>query len=197
MLIRSLLCSALFALPVYAQDCPTAADLDGGIRVFSPDGEVETFTRQSEHIVTAAFRFEQGEGSDSLLAQGIYLVQILDIEGGKIQSDTRLTYAFPLAAGTMPDPVPGSVWSTRATLLDSNGVTDEAQTYNFGAQTQLTIGACGYDMVPISVVYPENDDYTETLYYLPELGFALLAGAQDKGEEPDVYVFERIEAVTQ
>lgn len=175
--------------------CPTSADLGGGIRVTSPDGEVETFTRTSEHIVTSAYRFEEGEGSDSMLAQGTYVVQLVDIYDGKPDPDTRQRYSYPLAAGDMPPPTPGGVWSTKAAALDADGLRAEHHEFTFGAQTSFTIGACTYAMIPITAIYKGEENFTEELFHLPDLGFALLRSYQEGDDQAEVYQFTGIEAV--
>jgi hypothetical protein len=184
-------CSPALALA----SCPTADDLDGGIRVLSPDGEEEVFTRRSEHIVTAEYRYEDGEGSQSLLAQGIYIVQIVDVTGGALDTTSRLTYTYPLKPGAMPMPTPQLSWNIEALTFDSNGVGREPQIIKFGDATRLTIGKCSYAMSPIVITFPDSDDYKETLYYLPELGLSLLAEVQDQGEDPEIYQFSDIEAL--
>ena len=187
------LLAPLFA-PLPAAACPTAADLDTGVRVHSPDGSVETFTRLNKDVIVSEFRFEPGEGSRSLLAQGIYLIQINDVYGDEIDTKARTTYTYTKLPGTLPVPTPGGAWNTRVVILDEDGLGTERQQISFGQAGTRTIGACSYDTVPITVVYPD-DDYSETLEYLPELGLAILTSAQDVGAEADVYSFERIEAV--
>ena len=62
----------------------------------------------------------------------------------------------------------------------------------FGAQTSFTVGACTYVMIPVDVVYGKDG---ELLYYLPELGFALV-GAWGPSSERDYEVYTAIERVS-
>lgn len=171
-------------------ECPTGADLATGIRVIDSDGATDTYKTNGENMVESQYRFEPGEGARSLLAQGVYMVLAQDIENGEITAGTRSTFTYPLAPGQMPVPEAGGQWVADVVTLDSDGMSTTTHQMNFGAETQFAIGACSYRMIPIEVRYDEDDG--ELLYYLPELGFALLGGF-GVGANRETYTYTKIE----
>lgn len=185
--------SILAILPTLAfADCPTGADLATGIRVIDSDDASDTYTAQSEHLVESQYRYEPGDGARSILAQGIYMVLAQDIEDDRIVAGSRSTYTYPLTPGNMPTPEPGGVWTADVVTLDRDGISTTSHHMEFGAETQLAIGVCSYRMIPIEVRYDEDDG--ELLYYLPDLGFALLGGF-GVGATRETYRYTRIEKV--
>lgn len=189
------LCVALM-LPSVTLGCPTKADLDSGIRLISADDEIETFTRLSEHVVASEYRYEEGQGTRNLLAQGIYLIQVQDVEDQQLVAGTRATYTYLKIPGQLPIPTPGVNWDTRVVILDEDGLGSERQSISFGDAGDYQIGECTYPSVPMTIDYPD-DAYSEQLIYLSDLGLSILIGALDEGEEPDVYTYTTIEAVQQ
>jgi hypothetical protein len=178
--MKSIILSAALTFPaaVLAQ-CPTHSDLDRGILFYVEGGDTEKFRQSTNGLIEATYMYGPGEGSRVLLAQGIYLVELIDIENNQLKPDTRSTYGFPLTMDKLPKPSPGGIWSVRAVSLDEDGLTSEMQIYRFGAMTELTIGACSYDMIPIEIRYPEDDDTVDFLHYMPALKLSYLSGTQD------------------
>ena len=180
-------------LPTLAfAECPTGADLATGIRVIDADDASDTYKTYSEHMVESQYRYEPGEGARSLLAQGVYLVLAQDIENGEVAAGTRSTFTYPVQPGQMPMPEPGGQWVADVVLLDDKGLESTTHQMSFGQETQFALGACSYRMIPIEVLYAEDDG--ELLYYLPELGFALLGGI-GVGADREVFVYTSIEKV--
>jgi len=190
-----LLLTCLAASPAFAQ-CPTEADLTGGILITEMDGTTNQFTGQGNGIVQNDGRAPDGFTYRNRLAQGTHLIELGDTDGRNYINDSRIEVSYPQAAARLPIPTASSRWNVETVVSDSNGRYPESQTQSWGAMTTLTIGNCSYDMIPGKVSYT-NADYVvfEGLYYLPELKFAFLNTYQIKGEDPSVYTPMRIEAV--
>lgn len=176
--------------------CPTAADMANGVRFHIVGGDSETFRQLPNSIVQAHYRLSPGETIRTLLAKGIYLLEVIEFENGKALFNTRTTYAFPLEPTDMPAPNPGNGWSTTVARLDKGELGQEVQVYNFGQVTTHTYGACSYRMMPIEIQYPEEKDSKrrEVLHYLPELGLSYLAEYHDQ-DGSDVYTYINIEVL--
>ncbi|AHM04833.1 hypothetical protein roselon_02512 [Roseibacterium elongatum DSM 19469] len=188
------LAAACFCLPIAAlADCPKSGDLAGGIEIRYADGAVETYRQVAPNLVTAVFDAPGSPGSaaESLLAQGIYLIQTQDLVNGMPDLQTRTTYTYPLPPGAMPEPQPGGGWAAMVRAEDSTGVDETRHDMRFEAETRLVIGACSYRMIPIEVRY---DGDGELLHYLPELGIAPV-GAWGVGEARDMMRYVSIGAV--
>jgi len=183
---------ALTPTLAFAQ-CPAGAELATGISVFERGGAVDTYTADGANVVESQYRFEPGEGARSLLARGIYLVMSQDVENNALVPGSRTTFTYPTSPANMPLPTPGGTWTAQVATLDSDGLITETHVMTFGDETQLTMGSCGYRMIPVEVRYGEDDG--ELLYYLPDLGFALLAGV-GVGANREMYQFSDIRKAT-
>jgi hypothetical protein len=78
----------------------------------------------------------------------------------------------------MPVPSPAGRWQVDVRVTDSSGVFPEGQMQAYGAITDLTIGACSYQMIPVLIAYDTDDLYVEQINYLPELGIGYLVDSQ-------------------
>ncbi|MEL6958394.1 MAG: hypothetical protein AAGL89_05510 [Pseudomonadota bacterium] len=189
------LLACLAAGPALA-NCPTAADLDGGVRVTEDDGTINLFTRQADGFVrndgTATF----GYTYRNILAQGTHLIELGDTENGEYIAGTIRTVEFPGGNAALPVPSPNTSVEYETTVDTGTSVYPETQTQVWGAQTTLQIGDCTYDMIPGDLTYV-NDSFTvfEGIYYLPEVGLGLLHTYQIEGEAPSRYTASLIEAV--
>jgi len=176
--------------------CPTAADLDTGIRFTVEGGASEVFRRVQPQVLEAVFRFADGGAVHNLLAKGVYLLEYVDLEDGEPVPDSRATYRFPMTPGAMPDPVPEDEWQVSAVRLEAGQVATERQVYRFGARDSVRIGDCGYAMVPIAVTFPDDPDgLSDILHYLPDLGLAYLARLEGGGAPPEIYTYTGIEVL--
>lgn len=195
------LLSSLFAVLAAAQAavaCPTAADLDRGIRMDLSSGEWEIFKRRSATVIESQFFLDEREAIRVLLAKGIYMVEIADLSNGDLVPGTREVFAYPVSHNRMPDPAEGGGWSLSVALRGDYGLDTEHQNYTFGSPRPYQIGACRYQMIPITFrfeVESERVPYVDVLHYFPELGLSYLASAADEGGTPDVYEYVSIYAL--
>jgi hypothetical protein len=188
--------SALIALAPLAAlaECPVAADLETGIRLSDGEGS-ETFVRDSDLSVIATYEAEGAPPTQSLLAHGIYVMSNADLEDGTPVSGTEVTYVYPVNVPDLPLPIPGGTFETTVMRLGDGQMSNQRETYAFGEMTSVTIGACSFEMIPITARYPdEGPDRYEVIHYLPELGFGYLAEYHD-AQMDDIYTYTAIEAV--
>lgn len=193
---RSRLAALLLAMtagPVLA-NCPAPGSLEQGIRLTSSDGAIETFKEIAPGRVENMTGIGEKDGSYYILGQGIYLRALTDMESGVLKPTTLVTYNYPLEDAQMPRPVAGGLWQVEVAVLDGGDIATEFHDIMFGLPTRYTIGACGYDMIPVNIRVQENADmwFEETLYYLPELGFAVYGAYQEQEKEPEVYTYKAI-----
>lgn len=174
--------------------CPTGSDVPAGIKFNTPDGEFESFQRLGNGLIQGYYGLDSHVGSRTLLARGIYLLEVVDMENGKADFTTRTTYSFPVPHAELPDPEPGLTWEVEAATY-ANGVVDsERQVYEFGNVTDKAFGDCRYAVQEITILYPdENDpDRRDVIHYLPELGTSYLAEFHDR-ETNAIYEYISIE----
>lgn len=197
--MRHVLMLLCLTAPLGAAACPTGADLVGGIRLTDPDGVTETFREMQPGVVRGLYTLDDTTTIRNLLGQGVYLLEVVDLENGAPVPDTRSTYSFPIAPADMPRPTPNGGWTTKVATLIDGSLGSETQVYSFGALTTQTYGACSYNMIPITVSFPPDpSDYRDTLHYLPALGFSYLAESAftENGERNvDRYSYVTIEAL--
>ncbi len=182
----------------YAQSaCPTVADLPGGIVVVDDQDATETFYPLTPGVIRSDYLDTDGTGSRTLLGQGVYLLQYLYLEGGAPQVNTRATTSYPMTPVDMPVPTPGGAWNTAfASVSETGRVSGEVLAAVFGDLSELTIGACSYDMIPVTIDY-QSDGYQELIYFLPQLGFGLFVGTRNVGEDFDLTTFLSIKAANE
>lgn len=186
---------SLVALTGAAQAaCPTADDMVRGVKFNASDGEFEVFHTVGADMVESMYGRDSHQGSRTLLARGLYLLEVVGIENGKPDSTTRTTYSFPMPAAQMPLPVPGGGWSVTVATFAEGRIGSERQIYSFGQMTRQTYEACSYDMMPITIRYPDENDAQrrDVLHYFPELGISYLAEFHDK-DASDIYDYFSIE----
>ena len=187
-----LLC--VFASPALAE-CPRTGDLATGIRAMMSDGTYEDYRDLGPGLVEMIGTYEDGYVARNLLGQGVYVVELSDLEDGKIVPDSRTTYSYPVDVAELPIPQPGARWTGETAGRDYEGFFAETQSHTWGAMTRATYGACSYDLIVGRFAYSgDGYSYKEEIHYLPELGIGLLASyADDIESEADVYTYVGIE----
>jgi len=186
----------LMALPTaILADCPDKANLATGIRFGIDGGDSETFRTRVPGVIAATYSEAQTPVSRVLLGQGVYLLELIDLENGAPVPGTRTTYSYPSKPADLPVPQSGGNWSVTAAVFDRGELRSETQSYRFGPLTQVSYGACRYDMFTIEITYPDEREITkDLLHYLPALGLSYLAKAT-YDNTTDTYKYISIETV--
>jgi hypothetical protein len=190
-----LICAGLMCPVAALAQCPTVADMQTGIRFSVDHTDSETFRTLGPGLVEAIYRYEDGYSVRSLLGQGVYLLELVDLVDGAPDISTRTTYGFPQNAEDLPVPQPGASLSFDVVMNEAGSLNRDTQVYSVGSETVQVFGTCQYRMLPIEVRYPLMDETTvDLLHYLPELGLAYLAGGTYE-DGSSVYTYHAIEAV--
>ncbi len=196
--MRTLVLALALTAPAAAvAACPTAADLETGIRFEVAGGEWEIFTTLPNGMIVSEYFLEPKVSSRTILAKGLYMVELVDLENGDFVPGTRSTFAFPVAPDQMPDPRDGGGWNLQVAVSDQDGLFAETQVYEFGTVQNQTYGACTYDMIPVNFWFGEGEidpELYDVMHYLPQLGIAYLAEAKG-GEYADVFDYVGISVV--
>lgn len=181
--------------PALAQ-CPVESDLDKGIR-FTVDGsDTEDYRRAGPAMVEATYTAADGYATRNMLAQGVYLVELVDMVDGAPDLDTRATYAFPGRSEDLMQPDPGESVTYDIVVNEAGEFRKERQIYVFDQTAKLNFGACEYEMIPIEIRYePDDSGAVDLLYYIPELGFSYYAGTDHADGTADRYTYSNIEVI--
>jgi len=168
--LLALACAVLPGLAL--ADCPTAADLAGGIRLIREDGTGEVFSTEHEGIVKVE-RTGPATSATTWLALGLYPVEWENATQGYVTAD----YGVALADMRLPEP--GATWSPQETITIAEAEISAQPLYRFGDEVAVAIGDCTYQAIPVELSFADNPDARDTLAFLPELGFAYLTGTSD------------------
>lgn len=192
MLLRAAIAS--LAASTASADCPVAADLATGIAARQTDGTVEEFRAFGPGLVEQIARFSDGYTARNLLGQGVYVIELADLEAGEIVPTSRITSAYPVNADEMPVPSPGADWNVKVAMRDSDGFYREQQDHRWGQLTEVTYGPCTYEMIPGTLIYTgDGYSYVEEIHYLPALVLGLLVSFADGGDvAPEVYTYDTL-----
>lgn len=175
---------AFLASPVIAHAaCPTQSDLAEGIGFDIAGGGTETYKALNNGVIEVVYSDSDGFSSRTMLGQGAYLLEVIDLDNGAPDPSTRITYSHVLAPEDMPVPRPNGGWVSKVASMEGGSVTQEVQDHTFGPMGTLTVGACSYDTFEITVRYDDADESIDTIAYLPELGIGLLVGIAYNGSE--------------
>ena len=174
--------------------CPTAGDLETGILFRTRDGATELFRRVSEDVVLSVYDSGNAQ-SRMLLGQGLYVLDNVGLAEGELLPETQVRFAYPMPAAEMPRPTPGGGWDVDVTVEEGGLTEPEHQSYAFGAVTEVTLGECTFDMIPITQTYsPDPYEVTDLVNWLPELGVSYLVQSSHAHGE-DRYIYTSVEAV--
>ena len=192
--MRSFIAVLFCLLPsfVHAQNCPTANDLSQGIRVDRSDGYTEYFRAGGQGIVAVQGYIDRKYEYDLELAAGLQLLSYSGNVGETPEPDGGFTYDYGKPHAELPGPVPNGRWQSAVTVTGVGGPFSEPQLYAFGPLEQISIGGCPYAMISATIAYKNNNNYIETVQFLPDLGISVLVQQGDDSGAPTVYTIDRI-----
>lgn len=175
-----------------AQNCPTADDLARGIRVDRSGGYSEVFRAGGQGIIAVQGYIDRKYEYDLELAGGLQLLSYSGNVGETPQPDDGLTYDYGLPLADLPGPVPNGRWQSAVTVTGIDGPFSEPQLYAYGPQEQISIGGCPYAIISATIAYQNDNNYIETIQFLPDLGISVLIQQGDDSGPPTVYTIDRI-----
>lgn len=167
--------------PMVAQSqdrCPGPRDRGQPIAVRFESGLMEVHSTKDGQTFSIE-AFEAGQPIYRLeVAHGTHLLSYVEVYDGQADEGTRVTYDYGIPVARMPVPAPGARWQSGVRVTDNDGTATEAQVQAYGVMTDVTIGTCRYDMIPVLIAYDSADLYVEQINYLPELGIGYLVDSQ-------------------
>lgn len=176
---RTLLLAAALAFGASAataqtSGCATMADLATGIIVDYADGISETY----RSIAPGVSSVDGRDGSLQIyrleIAQGTHLLNYVEYYDGQADETTRQVYDYGMAPTSMPVPTDGGRFSPQVTVTWQGDARGEFQVQAYAAGDPLVLGACTYQTVDAVIAYETDDNYIESITYLPELGIGYL-----------------------
>lgn len=171
-------------------DCPTRADLATGITVTEDDGTAHVFRDLGNGLVEQTGTYSDGYTFRNLLGQGVHVVQLADVEDGRIVPDSILNTAYPARATDLPIPYAGLQWGIDTTVRGFGEIYAERQEQVWGAQITMTIGDCALIALPGKISYASQEGVIlETVYYLPQQGMSLLMSYRDPDGTIDEFTY--------
>ena len=97
--LPALVASLMLPLPLWAETCPVAADLTtGGIAFEVDQGDVEVFWQKRPGLIESHYAYggDMANATRAMLAHGIYVLELTDLENGKVVAGSRSAYSFPM-----------------------------------------------------------------------------------------------------
>lgn len=168
-----------------AADCPTAADLAGGIRAVISDGGQEVYRTIGQNRVEVKNDYGDGYITTVLLAHGVYVLEVSETENGRPVPDSRSVTRYPVALDKLPLPAPGASWKVEVQVTDANGTSAEQETHRWDQVSSYTRDGCTYDALSGTIRYDYDDGwYQEELLYFSEMGIAVLVASDDSDAGP-------------
>lgn len=176
----------------FAQNCPTAVDLTKGIRVDRSGGYSEYFRNGAPGVISVEGFIDRKYEYDLELAGGLQLLSYSGNVGETPEPDDGLTYDYGLPVAGLPGPVPNGRWQSAVTVTGIGGPFSEPQLYAYGPLQQISIGGCPYAMISATIAYQNDNNYIETIQFLPDLGISVLVQQGDDSGPPTIYTIDRI-----
>lgn len=179
---------AALAAPAGAA-CVTGSHMDRGVEVAFADGDRATIQRRIDRSV----RMDEvpGEGGPvvrSLLARGFWEFRSFELDpAGWPVEGSRLETLYPVAPGSLPQPVAGLSWRGEATpVFEGTALGPDGLEVEVTDGEPLVLGPCTYDALEVAVKVErgEEDPVALRYRYLPALGAALLVGRR-AGDGPE------------
>ncbi len=182
----------LIAAPVAAQTtgCAGAGDLRAGITLTYSDGVTETYRSAGPGVTTV----QAMDGAQPLyrleISQGTHLLDYVEYDGAAINEQTRQVYDYGQPPETLPVPENGGRFTPTVTVTSSvDGVRTETQAQAYIAGDALVVEGCSYETIDAVIAYLTDDNYIESITYLPQLGIGFLAWSEtDNGRSDDSVV---------
>ncbi|NDU99979.1 hypothetical protein [Pseudoroseicyclus tamaricis] len=184
---RLTILALITAGPAFAE-CPVPADMETGIRVEYSDGLVEMF-RASGPGVVESIGVDYDEPIYWMeMAQGLYVTDYAEVWGDFIDLPNATRHDYGAPAAELPVPEPAGRWDARPDLLyPDEAPVSVTQSYVFGPEEAISVGACRFDALEVTTAYQSDDNYIEGVTYLSDFGFGWLAWMDDETDGYSTY----------
>lgn len=186
--MRLALCLACLVLAAARADCPTAADMAGGVEVRFANGDVTAMRALGSGMVEVEETYSwHPEGRHYFAWLGLYVTDEGPLlAAGEVPPEARVRTVYPVPVTEMPVPAADAPDWEGTLRRDLGRELSETVDYRllFGPMAPLTIGDCTNDAVPVGEsLWPglpdQKDQYS---YYLPALGAGFIVGWTIGGE---------------
>ena len=174
---------ALAAAPAAAQDCPTAADLPGGVVLTFGDGDTERHFALPGGGTRVVWTDEGDVFTDLVAPSGLLLAYWDGADPAPDAGVVQRVYAAPV-----PEGPPGPGARVRVAGVDrEKGARDEAVTLTMAwadAAEEMAFGPCRYEVLRGTVEESYDDGeppWVMHFVHVPALGILPLLGADAKG----------------
>lgn len=170
----TLTCACILASSWAAAACPTQQDMTTGIVTTTDDGQVEVHKTATKDMVQVDVRYNDGtdDGSVMQFAHGLFLRNVIAIEGGVLRVGQQEKYASDATLRLWEAPKPNASWSNEQ---PDGGIATS------GPVTALRIGGCTYDSFEVTIGFADDPTYVEIYDYIPSLGIGLLTDTIESG----------------
>lgn len=167
--------------------CPTAQDLDDGIRVEYSDGMIELITRPLGVSVTGVLsQLHNGHRDSLVLEHGVYILQKSDATRDTSDPENLRNYDYGTEMLDAPEPYLKFDIAVRITPAEGADITprDETHYWQGDKPTTFQIGACSYAGFKMTVIMTTSDGEVrrESYFYLSDLGIGLYIGEFEDAE---------------
>ncbi|ABD54670.1 hypothetical protein Jann_1753 [Jannaschia sp. CCS1] len=145
--MRTFVAVTILALPAAAQaDCVSVADLAEGVRFHMGEGIYWELQGQGQDR-EAQFQWSPDYPIQVMdFARGVFMVSLQTPE-----MDAPWQAEFAPGVENSPAPAPGVDWHTRMTTVGGGQRRMDDLHYEWGAAQRLSLGDCGYDVVPLAL----------------------------------------------
>ncbi len=200
---RVFVMAALFGLslplPGMAQSgCPTASDMDVGVRAVFANGDLVDYRRLKGDLleIFEGVAADSQNGTVVTSRLGIYDLDAADVVNGVRNAQTAITLRYSEHESDLPVPVSGEGWVGGVVTSVSGAAEEtEAVVYVFGAGGTREFAGCVYETIPVKVSFLADDGWMmEDYIYIPSLPLAILSGHQFSGMDfPEGRAIARLE----
>ena len=165
--------------------CAVAGDVQRGVHLDFADGSRETYREIAPSILSVDgtagavthFRLE--------VAHGTHLLSYVAITDGAPDEPSRQTYDYGADPAALPVPAAGARFNVEVTVTSDVGVRREDQLQAYVEGAPLRLAGCTYAAIDVLIAYDTQDNYIESIRYLPDLGIGYLMWNQSDGVQTD------------
>ncbi|RMA42069.1 hypothetical protein [Rhodophyticola porphyridii] len=175
-------CLALIAASPAIASCPASReDVTDGIYVGFDGYAMRYQLRRDGSMEEVETHFDGSSTFRFLTRGGVFVTDSWKMEHGRLLAGSHHRTSFAVPSADLPQLSAGLRWSAATQTRFSDGsVSADTMTVDVAQPTQLRLGACSYETLPVQVTRTDGtagEPYVERMLYLPQLGIGIyLAG---------------------